>query len=118
MTARTFGMTRHDEGHRALEKQTIEKFGLNDREFEHDCLVGVTDSAGGFLPGVLQVGVDNSLFELQAKLDEEFARLVEDSTNLSSNACPPTNFTSLSTPITSFRTTSRFSISIVGSLPI
>lgn len=61
-----------------IEKQTIETFGLNDREFEHNYRVDVTDPAGGFLPGVLQVGVDDSSLELQVKLDEEYARLVED----------------------------------------
>jgi DNA-directed RNA polymerase II subunit RPB1 len=61
-----------------IEKQTIETFGLNDREFEHNYRVDVTDLAGGFLPGVLQVGVDDSSLELQVKLDEEYARLVED----------------------------------------
>uniref|UniRef100_A0A8H7YB65 DNA-directed RNA polymerase subunit n=2 Tax=Psilocybe TaxID=71950 RepID=A0A8H7YB65_PSICU len=61
-----------------IEKQTIETFGLNDREFEHNYRVDVTDPAGGFIPGVLQVGIDDSSLELQVKLDEEFARLVED----------------------------------------
>ena len=61
-----------------IEKQTIETFGLNDREFEHNYRVDVMDPAGGFLPGVLQVGVDDSSLELQVKLDEEYGRLVED----------------------------------------
>lgn len=61
-----------------IEKQTIETFGLNDREFEHNYHVDVTDPSGGFLGGVLQVGIDDSLLELQAKLDEEYARLAED----------------------------------------
>jgi DNA-directed RNA polymerase II subunit RPB1 len=61
-----------------IEKQTIETFGLNGREFGHNYRVDLTDPAGGFLPGVLQVGVDDSSLELQMKLDEEFARLVED----------------------------------------
>jgi DNA-directed RNA polymerase II subunit RPB1 len=61
-----------------IEKQNIETFGLNDKEFEHNYRVDVTLSAGGFLPGVLQVGIDDSSLELQSKLDEEFARLVED----------------------------------------
>jgi DNA-directed RNA polymerase II subunit RPB1 len=61
-----------------IEKQTIETFGLNDREFEHNYHVDVMDPAGSFLPGVLQVGVDDSSLELQVKLDEEYARLVED----------------------------------------
>ncbi|KAG6916931.1 DNA-directed RNA polymerase II subunit rpb1 [Tephrocybe rancida] len=61
-----------------IEKQTIETFGLNDKEFEHNYCVDVTDPAGGFLPGVLQVGIDDSSLELQSKLDGEYARLVED----------------------------------------
>jgi len=60
-----------------IEKQTIEMFGLNDRKFEHNNHVDVTDPAGGFLPGVLQVGVDDSSLDLQIKLDEEYACLVE-----------------------------------------
>ena len=65
-----------------IEKQTIETFGLNDCNFEHNYHVDVTDAAGGFLPGVLQVGVDDSSLELQAKLDEEYTRLVADKTLL------------------------------------
>jgi len=34
-----------------IEKQTIETFALNDREFEHNYRVDVTDPSGGFLPG-------------------------------------------------------------------
>ncbi|KAF9466907.1 beta and beta-prime subunits of DNA dependent RNA-polymerase [Collybia nuda] len=61
-----------------IEKQNIETFGLNNEEFEHNYRVDVTDPAGGFLPGVLQVGIDDSSLELQSKLDEEFGRLSED----------------------------------------
>jgi DNA-directed RNA polymerase II subunit RPB1 len=61
-----------------IEKQNIETFGLNHEEFEHNYRVDVTVADGGFLPGVLQVGIDDSSLELQSKLDEEFARLVED----------------------------------------
>ncbi|KAF6751321.1 RNA polymerase II large subunit [Ephemerocybe angulata] len=61
-----------------IEKQSIETFGLNDKEFAHKYRVDVMDPAGGFMPGVLQVGVDDSSMELQAKLDEEYARLSED----------------------------------------
>lgn len=61
-----------------IEKQNIETYALNNREFEHDYRVDVTDPSGGFLPGVLQVGIDDSSLELQAKLDEEFAQLSED----------------------------------------
>ncbi|KAH0590072.1 DNA-directed RNA polymerase II subunit rpb1 [Termitomyces sp. J132] len=61
-----------------IEKQTIETFGLSDKEFEHNYRVDVTDPAGGFLPGVLQIGIDDSSLELQSKLDEEYTRLLED----------------------------------------
>ncbi|KAG6899798.1 DNA-directed RNA polymerase II subunit rpb1 [Termitomyces sp. T159_Od127] len=61
-----------------IEKQTIETFGLSDKEFEHNYRVDVTDPAGGFLPGVLQVGIDDSSLDLQSRLDEEYARLLED----------------------------------------
>ncbi|KAJ2926883.1 hypothetical protein H1R20_g10219, partial [Candolleomyces eurysporus] len=61
-----------------IEKQGIETFGLSNKEFEHKYRVDVMDPSGGFMPGVLQVGVDDSSMELQAKLDEEFARLSED----------------------------------------
>jgi DNA-directed RNA polymerase II subunit RPB1 len=61
-----------------IERQNIETFALNNREFEHDYRVDVTDPSGGFLPGVLQLGLDDSSLELQAKLDEEFAQLSED----------------------------------------
>ncbi|KAE9397212.1 beta and beta-prime subunits of DNA dependent RNA-polymerase [Gymnopus androsaceus JB14] len=37
-----------------IEKQNIDTFSLNDREFEHNYRVDVTDPTGGFLPGVLQ----------------------------------------------------------------
>ncbi|CAL1696999.1 unnamed protein product [Somion occarium] len=61
-----------------IERQNIETFALTDKEFEHDYRVDVTDPSGGFLPGVLQVGLDDSSLELQAKLDEEFTQLSED----------------------------------------
>ena len=61
-----------------IERQNIDTFALNDKEFEHNYRVDVTDPSGGFLPGVLQVGLDDSSLELQAKLDEEFAQLMED----------------------------------------
>ncbi|TFK28353.1 RNA polymerase II large subunit [Coprinopsis marcescibilis] len=63
-----------------IEKQYIETYGLNDKEFDHRYRVDVMDPYGGFQANVLQVGViddDNSL-ELQAKLDEEYSRLVAD----------------------------------------
>jgi hypothetical protein len=40
-------------------------------------IFNVTDPVGGFLPGVLQVRLDDSSLELQVKLDEEFSQLVE-----------------------------------------
>jgi DNA-directed RNA polymerase II subunit RPB1 len=61
-----------------IERQRIETFHLGNREFEHNYRVDVTDPAGGFLPGVLQVGIDDSSLELQARLDEEYAQLLED----------------------------------------
>ncbi|KAH8111472.1 beta and beta-prime subunits of DNA dependent RNA-polymerase [Phellopilus nigrolimitatus] len=61
-----------------IERQTIKTFGINDREFEHRYRVDVTDPKGGFLPGALQVGIDDSSLELQQKLDEEYERLCED----------------------------------------
>jgi DNA-directed RNA polymerase II subunit RPB1 len=61
-----------------IERQRIETFHLNNEEFEHNYRVDVTDPAGGFLPGVLQVGIDDSSLELQARLDEEYAQLLED----------------------------------------
>lgn len=61
-----------------IERQNIETFALTDKEFEHDYRVDVTDPSGGFLPGVLQAGLDDSSLELQVKLDEEFAQLSED----------------------------------------
>ena len=61
-----------------FEKQSIETFGLSNREFEHNYRVDVTDPAGGFMANMLQAGTDDSSLELQAKLDEEYGRLVED----------------------------------------
>ncbi|KAH9907090.1 uncharacterized protein B0H18DRAFT_1193799, partial [Fomitopsis serialis] len=61
-----------------IERQNIETFVLNDREFAHNYRVDVTDPSGGFLPGVLQAGLDDSSLELQGKLDEEYDQLVQD----------------------------------------
>jgi DNA-directed RNA polymerase II subunit RPB1 len=58
-----------------IERQNIDTFS---KEFEHNYRVDVTDPVGGFLPGMLQVGLDDSSLELQVKLDEEFAQLVDD----------------------------------------
>ncbi|KAG9310372.1 DNA-directed RNA polymerase II, subunit 1 [Chiua virens] len=54
-----------------IERQKIDTFGMSDREFEHNYRVDVTDKEGGFLPGVLQIGIDDSSLELQVKLDED-----------------------------------------------
>jgi DNA-directed RNA polymerase II subunit RPB1 len=61
-----------------IEKQSIETFRLSNKEFEHNYRVDVTDPAGGFMANVLQAGIDDSSLELQAKLDEEYRRLVDD----------------------------------------
>ncbi|KIP04024.1 hypothetical protein PHLGIDRAFT_76648 [Phlebiopsis gigantea 11061_1 CR5-6] len=61
-----------------IERQNIDTFAMNNREFEHDYRVDVTDPSGGFLPGVLHLGIDDSSLELQAKLDEEFTQLSTD----------------------------------------
>ncbi|KAH8826148.1 hypothetical protein DL96DRAFT_1805434 [Flagelloscypha sp. PMI_526] len=55
-----------------IEKQRYEICTISDQEFEHRYRVDVTDPAGGFMPGQLQVGVDDSSIELQEKLDEEW----------------------------------------------
>ncbi len=52
--------------------------------------VVVTDPSGGILPGVLQVGLDDSSLELQAQLDEEFAQLSDDRNLLHSPIFPRT----------------------------
>jgi DNA-directed RNA polymerase II subunit RPB1 len=52
-----------------IERQNIDTFSLNNKEFEHNYRVDVSDSVGGFLPGVPQVGLlDDSTLELQVKL--------------------------------------------------
>ena len=62
----------------SLRGKSIKTFGINNREFEHRYRVDVTDPKDGFLPGVLQVGIDDSSLELQEKLDMEYERLCED----------------------------------------
>ncbi|KAI6144076.1 hypothetical protein BKA82DRAFT_4017270 [Pisolithus tinctorius] len=47
------------------------------KEFKHKYYVDVTDKEGGFLAGVLQIGIDKSSLELQAKLGEEYACLIQ-----------------------------------------
>jgi RNA polymerase Rpb1, domain 5/RNA polymerase Rpb1, domain 6 len=54
-----------------IELQYIETFSVSDKEFEHNYRVNITNPAAGFLPGVVQVGLDDSSAELQALLDEE-----------------------------------------------
>ncbi|KAI6137077.1 RNA polymerase 2 [Pisolithus sp. B1] len=53
-------------------------FGLSNREFEGKYCVDVSDKEGSFLPGVLQISINDSSLELQVKLDEEYAHLVQD----------------------------------------
>jgi DNA-directed RNA polymerase II subunit RPB1 len=43
-----------------IEKQRYETFLISDSEFEHRYRVDVTRKDGGFMPGKLQVGVDDS----------------------------------------------------------
>ncbi|KAF8442027.1 hypothetical protein L210DRAFT_854519 [Boletus edulis BED1] len=52
-----------------IERQKIETFGMSDREFEHNYQVYMMDKEGGFLPGVLQIRINDSLLELLAKLN-------------------------------------------------
>ncbi|THH07234.1 hypothetical protein EW146_g9383 [Bondarzewia mesenterica] len=61
-----------------IERQHIDTYGLNNQDFDRNYRVDVTDPMGGFLPGVLQVGIDDSSLELQMKLDEEYHQLSED----------------------------------------
>jgi DNA-directed RNA polymerase II subunit RPB1 len=61
-----------------IENQALPTFFLNDISFEHKYRVDVTDPTGGFVHGALQVGLDDSSLELQAKLDEEYSQLLED----------------------------------------
>ncbi|VDC07033.1 unnamed protein product [Peniophora sp. CBMAI 1063] len=61
-----------------IERQHIDTFTLTDAEFEHNYRVDVMDPQGGFLPGVLQVGVDDNSLDLQNLLDQEYAQLQRD----------------------------------------
>lgn len=61
-----------------IENQSIDTFVLSNKEFEHTYRVDVTDPQMGFMPGTLQVGIDDSSIELQEKLDQEYAQLSED----------------------------------------
>ena len=62
----------------SIKKQTIETFGLSDKEFEHSYRIDVADPARGFWPGALQVNISASSLELQAKLNKEYNQLVQD----------------------------------------
>ncbi|KAJ7167370.1 beta and beta-prime subunits of DNA dependent RNA-polymerase [Mycena crocata] len=61
-----------------IEQQAADTFTLNNKQFEHKYRVDVTQEKGGFMSGVLQVALEDSSFELQAKLDDEYSQLVED----------------------------------------
>ena len=61
-----------------IEHQYIKMFTMNDQEFEHKYCVDVMDTAEGFFPGILLVGVDDSSIGLQQKLNEEYDQLVQD----------------------------------------
>ncbi|KIK66076.1 hypothetical protein GYMLUDRAFT_38551 [Collybiopsis luxurians FD-317 M1] len=74
-----------------IEKQNIDTFSLNDGEFAHNYRVDVTDPAGGFLPGILQVNIDDNSLELQQKLDEEYEQLIADRQLLREFIFPRTN---------------------------
>ncbi|KAI5985967.1 hypothetical protein EDD15DRAFT_2109145, partial [Pisolithus albus] len=57
-------------------------------EFEHRCHVDIVDEEGCFLPGVLQIGIDDRFLDLQAELDEEYARLAQDRCELQTLTFP------------------------------
>lgn len=61
-----------------IERQSIKTFSLDDHEFRHRYRVDVTDPSGGFLPGVLQIDIDDSSLHLQARLDHEYQILLND----------------------------------------
>ncbi|KAJ7836355.1 DNA-directed RNA polymerase II, subunit 1 [Mycena olivaceomarginata] len=79
-----------------IEKQNVDTFACSDAAFRHDYKVDVTDENHRFSTGVLQLGLDDSSLELQAKLDEEYAQLSEDRrlmrTFIFPNSAPNTNF--------------------------
>ena len=57
-------------GRRLHRKKKLSKCSARTiREFEHNHRADVTDPEGGFLPGVLRVGVDDRSLELQIKLE-------------------------------------------------
>ncbi|KAH6871075.1 hypothetical protein BKA70DRAFT_1379523 [Coprinopsis sp. MPI-PUGE-AT-0042] len=49
----------------------IDAFALNKKSFDHTYRVDIIDNDSRFLPGTLQLGIDNSSLERQGKLDEE-----------------------------------------------
>ncbi|KAJ6573844.1 DNA-directed RNA polymerase II, subunit 1 [Mycena vulgaris] len=79
-----------------IEKQNVDTFALNHEQFKRNYRVDVTDGKTGFAPGTLQVGVDDSSLELQARLDEEYNQLSEDRRLMRSFIFP------LANPTTSF----------------
>lgn len=58
-----------------IERQNITTFSLNDKEFKHAYYVDLSTPGGGFLPGVLQLGIDDYSPELQDKLESEYKQL-------------------------------------------
>ncbi|KAJ7218932.1 RNA polymerase II largest subunit [Mycena rebaudengoi] len=79
-----------------IEKQGVDTFALNDEQFRHNHRVDVADERGGFVSSVLQVRLDDSSLELQAKLDEEYRTLFSDRQMLRTfifpHVDPTTNF--------------------------
>jgi DNA-directed RNA polymerase II subunit RPB1 len=49
-----------------IEHQYLKTCGLLDKQFEHNYSVDVTDLGGEFLPGALQVGINDGSLELQS----------------------------------------------------
>src|ERR1700678_2163992 len=92
-----------------IEKQSIKTFGLSNKEFEHNYCVDATDPAGGFMANVLQAAIDDSSLELQAKLDEEYRRLVDDRKLLREFVFPRVPL-----PVNSCKTPFKSSISIAA----
>lgn len=62
----------------AIESQKLEIIRMSNAKFEKTYKVDVLSSKGGFKPGTLQAGVDQSSIELQNLLDIEWGRLQED----------------------------------------
>ena len=62
-----------------IESQYIETFGVSDKEFEYNYRVDITNPAAGFLPGVIQISLNDSSAELQVSLlDKEYSQPAED----------------------------------------